>query len=90
VIEWFLKLFQPTVKQPRRVKFVEGTEWLCPDCGTTIAIANRDIHHWDVARSSDWDVKDSGFWSRMHCGRHVFKYGDGGKVLLLSPTGWVG
>ncbi|MDP3939631.1 MAG: hypothetical protein Q8R92_16060 [Deltaproteobacteria bacterium] len=90
LLEWLLKFFQPPRAAPRPVKFLEGTEWICPHCGTTLAIARRDIYHYDVARSSDWDVKDFGFWFRKHCDAPAFKYGVDGRLLLLTPTGWVG
>lgn len=94
LLEWFLQFFKgPRAALPAgqpRVKFVEGTEWICPDCGTTIAIANRDIYLYDIHRSSDWDIKDQGFWKREHCGRIAFKYGVGSHVQFLTPTGWVG
>lgn len=91
LIKWFLKFFQPTVKMPRRVKFLEGTEWLCPECEVTIAVARRDIHAGDVAKSSDWDIKNAGFWTRTHCGEHLFHYDAGGRgILIHTPTGWVG
>lgn len=94
-LKWFLKFFENPTTAPRddrlaRVKFLEGTEMLCPHCATTIAIARRDIYYGSVARSSDWDVKDSGFWFQKHCGQHIFGYHPNGSRSIYTPTGWVG
>jgi hypothetical protein len=94
LIKWFLQFFQPPrAALPRslaRVKFLEGTEMQCPRCRTTLAIARRDIYHGSLKRSSDWDVRDAGFWDHRHCGAHVMRYGAGACVLIMTPTGWVG
>jgi len=90
LLTWLLKFFEAPRAAPRRVKFVEGTEWLCPHCRATIAIARHDIYVYDVARSSDWDAKDVAFWTgRTHCGEHLHRYDSRG-ILIFTPTGWVG
>lgn len=96
LLKWFLGFFSAPRSKPRsgrgRVKFVEGTEMLCPVCDMAIAIARRDIHAGDVPRSSEWDIKDQkAFWDIKHCNHHLFDYEPGGRgTLVMTPTGWVG
>lgn len=93
-LRWFLQFFAAPraalPATPKRVKFLEGTEWTCPTCGTTLGIARRDIYHDDVKHSSEWDIKDFGFWSHTHCGKLAYKFDDMHRVLFHTPTGWVG
>ena len=90
-IKWFLQFFRSTsAPAPRGVKFVEGTEWLCPRCHTTLAIARHDIYNRVLMSSLDWEVKDSGFWTFEHCDAHIMRYGADGHIVIMTPTGWVG
>lgn len=79
----------PARPEPR-LKFLEGTEWLCPHCRTVLAVARRDIHSGDLKASSDWDIKDAGFWVHRHCGRAVHRQGHLGQIEFFTPTGWHG
>lgn len=94
LLEWFLQFFEAPraalPRTPRRVKFLEGTEWLCPTCEATIAIARCDIYHGELARSSKWEIKDNGFWAMKHCGRYAPRFDELGRMQFLTPTGWVG
>lgn len=93
ILEWFLQFFSAPraalPATPKRVKFFEGTEWTCPTCGTTLGIALKDIHSYEIARSSDWDIRDPGFWDKKHC-ELAYKFSVDGRVLFHTPTGWVG
>lgn len=96
LLEWFLQFFAAPraalPATPKSVKFFEGTEWTCPTCGTTLGIALKDIYRHTPALSSEWDIKDPGFWTKTHCGVPAGKYADDGtyRVLFHTPTGWVG
>lgn len=93
-LKWFLQFFSaPRAALPARmprVKFLEGTEWICPTCEKTIAIARRDIRCGDRAMSSEWDVKDQGFWKMSHCGVPAYRYTHEMQIQFFTPTGWVG
>lgn len=93
-LKWFLQFFEgpraALPKTPRRVKFLEGTEWICPTCEKTIAIARCDIYGYELARFSHWDVKDPGFWTMTHCGAYAARFDELGRMQFFTPTGWVG
>lgn len=95
LLEWFLQFFSAPraalPATPKRVKFLEGTEWICPKCEATLGVARKDIYHGDLRRSSEWDIKDLGFWTQSHCGEYAVRFSDDGhRILFLTPTGWVG
>lgn len=93
-LKWFLSFFDAPraalPKIPRRVKFLEGTEWICPTCEKTLGVARCDIYHDGMKRSSEWDILDPGFWKQMHCGRFAARFDELGRIQFFTPTGWVG
>lgn len=89
LLQW-LGLFQPTLKNPKPVKFVEGLEATCPDCGVTIAVARRDVLSGEAATSTAWEVeRPAAFYRFRHCHSRWLDFKDG-KHVVHTPTGWVG
>ena len=90
LLAWFAQFFKPVQRLPRRVKFVEGTEWICPDCKAVLATANHDIYSGDVARMSSWELTVPA-WGipATHCGVSTIRT-NGHHHEIYTPTGWVG
>ena len=85
-------LFSAAVeKAKRRVKWVEGTELMCPRCHMTIAVAKRDTYVGDPKNSADWSVRHGhAFRSMRHCGLPLNSISANGTEKIFTPTGWVG
>lgn len=91
LLEWFLQFFQPTLKLPRRVKFLEGTQWTCPNCNALLATARVDIYSYEVASLSDWDLVVPAWGPPLkHCGENTWVQHSNGRHQIHTPTGWVG
>ena len=88
ILAFFLRASEPPKRQYplSRPKFVEGTEWTCPNCGTTLGIAKRDIYSGSAAFGRQWGVPSL---PKLHCGVPTMRR-HGGRDEIHTPTGWVG
>lgn len=73
-----------------RVKFPAGTRWTCPDCGSFIGTAKRDICYGDRMASSEWQITDAeSFFSFRHCVT-ARRMSPDGHIQFHTPAGWIG
>ena len=46
-------------KKPKKIKLRQGTQWLCPACGNTVAGLRVDLLYCnECGQKLDWSVKD--------------------------------
>jgi len=92
-LNWVLSFFKPVEEKYitfRRVKFVEGTNWICPTCRGVIGVAKQDICYGDPGVSSVWDIKNSGAFFSFQCCAQPAHRSEEGRMQFFTPTGWVG
>ena len=46
-------------KKPKKIKLRQGTQWLCPACGSTVAGLGVDILYCnECGQRQDWEVEE--------------------------------
>lgn len=92
-LEWVARLWSPKVTEPKpQVKWVEGTQWICPVCRRLIATAKRDVCRYEKADAEAWQIHSTyAFFSMGKCCLTVRAARmNNGITEFFTPTGWVG